>query len=178
MLMSMRGFVFLVLTSACAANAAHGNEFILDDHNRLHAFEKSRMRPLSDEIGKFIINPPMPQNSTNGLRSSNRTQDCMIQLTATFDMMVSDFKSVTLLVGLAAKMGDAGDEWLLLKFVKLYADGFLAQDANYRAMLNATARKCADDGATVAKSQEALRVYGEAETLIRAIAEKVKTAVP
>ena len=75
-------------------------------------------------------------------------------------------------------MTDSRDETFALAMLTIDARGFLANQENYRTMLNSTLSKCSQDGATVAKGQEILRIYSDAASLVQSIVKKIGAGLP
>jgi hypothetical protein len=85
---------------------------------------------------------------------------------------------VCTLVGIAARMGDGKDESFVIALLLVNASGFLKQLEFHRRTINLTAARCSQDGATVAKSQEILRIYTDAASLVQSIIKKIDANPP
>ena len=104
----------------------------------------------------------------------------LILLYGNFDGFEATLKNVRTLVGLAARMADSKDELLVLGLLRIDATGFVKQVEFYRHRLNLTVSKstCSRDGATIAKSQEMLRLYSDAASLVQSIIKKIGPSPP
>jgi hypothetical protein len=85
--------------------------------------------------------------------------DCMVRLIGNFVAFEAKLNNVGTLVGLAARMTDSADELLVICVLSNEAQGFIEQTKFYRQMLGSTTVRCSQDGATVAKGQEIVRIY-------------------
>jgi hypothetical protein len=61
----------------------------------------------------------------------------------------------------------------VLRLLSVEASGFLMQLEFHRHTMNLTVVRCSQDGATVAKSQEILRIYGDAALLVQSLIKKL-----
>jgi hypothetical protein len=151
------------------ANSATANVLSLADYDKFHQLNL-RMRPIGDDIAALIINPP---GGPLGREGTLHTQDCIIRLAGNFDAVRARLGSVATVVGIATQMVHDADELLVLKVLHLEARYFQDQMKISRQMLNSTLGRCSHDGATVAKTQEILRVYSDAASLVESTARKI-----
>jgi hypothetical protein len=64
-------------------------------------------------------------------------------------------------------------KFLVIRVLRIQANGFLKQLEFYRRTLKTTVDRCSQDGATVAKSQEILRIYADTASLVQSIIKKI-----
>ena len=168
----LRALVLLAIL-VLPTKSAIANVLSLADYDDFHNLDL-RMRPIANDLDNFLIHPPMPRGAPQAaIEAAVRTQNCMIQLIGNFDAVGAKLYHVGTLVGLAAKMTDSADELLVRRLLSLSAGGFLEQLKDYRRMLNSTLEGCSQDGATVAKSQEILRIYSEGAALVQSLIKKI-----
>lgn len=144
------------------------SDFTMADYNGFHEMTL-RMRPVGFDLAGFIMNPPTP----GGLEAGLRTQDCMIRLTGTFDIIQASFDEISTMVGLAARMVDPQDRLLVTNLLGTHVSTFLANVKEYRTLLGSTAIKCSQDGATVAKGQEITHLLNDATALVQSAAMRM-----
>ncbi len=169
----LRALVLLALLVLCAKSAT-ANVLSVDDYSNFQNLFDSRIRPLKHDLSALILRPPAGFATQAGLE----TQNCIIRLALSLDGFTADLTTVWREAGLAGKMTDSRDETFALAMLTIDARGFLANQENYRTMLNSTLSKCSQDGATVAKGQEILRIYSDAASLVQSIVKKIGAGLP
>lgn len=170
-LVAMLATTFVVCDASLAQTSskpAIKHEFTLEDLAKFHAVDL-RMRPVGDDIARFIGNPPMQA----GIDAAVRTQNCMIRLAGTYDAFTRMFNEIGSMIGLSARIVDADDLLLVTRILGSDVSAFLASVKDYRTMLNATVSDCSQDGATLAKAQEITRLFSEANALVEAVAKRL-----
>jgi hypothetical protein len=168
--------LFLAASLVLPAKSATANDLSVDDYVSFHNLEL-RTRPVGDELSQLIIHPPMPHDVAPmaAIETAARTRECLILLAANLDAFEAKLGEVKSLVGVAAKMDDRGDELKVLDLLNIVASGFVAGVKFERQKVDFVVAKsaCSQDGATIAKSQEMLRFYGEAALLVQSIIKRI-----
>ncbi|WP_354059454.1 hypothetical protein [Bradyrhizobium sp. RT6a] len=146
------------------------NLVTLDEYNDLYRMGV-KFRPVGFELASFMTRPPMG----NGLAAAVNTQECMIRLGGTFASFQDGLSHLATLVGLTANMVSHEDRVLAVAVTMNDISGFLAQSKTSQQMINATMQtsKCAQDGATTAKSQEIKRLISEGTALVQSLATRL-----
>jgi hypothetical protein len=160
---------FILLASLVLSTmSAAANVLSLADVENFHKFNL-KTQPIADNLDALLINPPMQ----GGRDAAIATQNCMVRLIANFGQFKLRIEHLGVLVGLAARMADSGDESAVVALLSITAPAFLEQIKTHRQMLDATKAYCSRDGATVAKVQEISRTYDDANALAGSIIKKI-----
>jgi hypothetical protein len=167
----IRALVLLTVLLLAMKSAIAG-PLTIADYDSYYALSV-RMRPIGDDFAAFMTHPPMPGGASPAGIEAARTQNCIIELAGNYDTNSAKLNTVGLLIGLAARMVDGSDELLVISLLRNEALTFLKSLKFYRQMLSSTTRKCYQDGATVAKSQELSRLYDDADTFVQSIVKKI-----
>jgi hypothetical protein len=181
---SKKNYIRALILSAflvVPAQSAIANLFSPADWEGFHNLYQ-RTLAINGDLATLIVNPPPSAAPNNAFRekleSAERTQGCLIELAGNFDAFVVELNHVGTLVGLAGKMADGRDELFVIRVLRSDASYLLAQLEFYRRRTNLTVVKCSQEGATVAKSQEILRTYTDAASLMQSIIKKIGAIPP
>jgi len=128
-----KSFVSAFILSASlvlSTMSATANVLNLADYESFHKFGL-KTQPIADDLDALLINPPMQ----GGREAATATQNCMVRLIANFGPFKLRVEHLGMLVGLAARMADSGDESAVIALLSIRAPGFLEQRKIHRQML-------------------------------------------
>jgi len=159
----IHGIVFWAALLAFAQSAI-ANVLDLKDYESIYELN-SRLRIVSIDVSKDV-------------EAATKTQECMIRLGGSLDVIIANVSQVATLVALAARMVHKEDESSVLERLELQTQVFQGIEKDHRRIIELTSERCSGDSATGAKSSEILRLYSEATMLVQSIGTKIGAITP
>ncbi len=153
----------ILISLVLLTKSATANVLSLGDYENFRNLDL-KMLSIGDDIYGLVTNQP-----------GTHAPDCVIELAFKFDAVQADLHGVGTLVELAANVTDHADELRVIQRLSLASRSLIEQLKYHRLILSSVMSNCAEKDA-IAKSQDVLRAWSDAASLVQSIIKKIEAS--